>query len=115
MHNGGIGRWLISDPAGQYSSPYVGMGNDSVNRVDPTGGVDGKGLKAHNGTPSNLKMGRYINKAIGLIYLLPKWMVNIASADVVVREVSGLPEASPWIRGGMDFMTQIAKLDKTAL
>ncbi|ALM08806.1 hypothetical protein SB49_14130 [Sediminicola sp. YIK13] len=33
-----IGRWLTTDPAGQYSSPYLGMGNDPINSVDPDGG-----------------------------------------------------------------------------
>jgi len=35
-----IGRWLTTDPAGQYSSPYLGMGNNPVSRVDPDGGED---------------------------------------------------------------------------
>jgi RHS repeat-associated protein len=33
-----IGRWLVPDPYRQYASPYVGMGNDPVNGVDPDGG-----------------------------------------------------------------------------
>lgn len=33
-----IGRWTSPDPYGQYSSPYVGMGNDPVNGIDPDGG-----------------------------------------------------------------------------
>ena len=33
-----IGRWLSPDPYGQYNSPYVGMGNDWANNVDPDGG-----------------------------------------------------------------------------
>ena len=33
-----IGRWLTTDPAGQYSSPYLGMGNNPISRVDPDGG-----------------------------------------------------------------------------
>jgi len=33
-----IGRWLSVDPYGQYYSPYVGMGNDPINRFDPDGG-----------------------------------------------------------------------------
>jgi RHS repeat-associated protein len=32
-----VGRWTATDPAGQYWSPYVGMGNDPVNGVDPDG------------------------------------------------------------------------------
>jgi len=33
-----IGRWLTVDPAGQYNSPYLGMGNDPINGIDPDGG-----------------------------------------------------------------------------
>jgi RHS repeat-associated protein len=35
-----IGRWLQKDPAGQYNSPYVGMGNNPVNSIDPNGGFE---------------------------------------------------------------------------
>ncbi len=35
-----IGRWLTTDPAGQYNSPYLGMGNNPIIRVDPDGGFD---------------------------------------------------------------------------
>lgn len=35
-----IGRWLTTDPAGQYASPYLGMGNNPISRVDPDGGYD---------------------------------------------------------------------------
>ncbi|GAB1858708.1 hypothetical protein MHTCC0001_35480 [Flavobacteriaceae bacterium MHTCC 0001] len=33
-----IGRWLTTDPAGQYSSPYLGVGNNPIRKVDPDGG-----------------------------------------------------------------------------
>ncbi|WP_340077904.1 RHS repeat-associated core domain-containing protein [Leptobacterium sp. I13] len=35
-----INRWLTTDPAGQYHSPYLSMGNNWVNRIDPDGGFD---------------------------------------------------------------------------
>ena len=40
LWDGRIGRWLTTDPAGQYASPYLGMGNNPITRVDPDGGVD---------------------------------------------------------------------------
>ena len=40
MWDGRLGRWMSVDPAGQYASPYVGMGNNPVSRVDPDGGFD---------------------------------------------------------------------------
>jgi hypothetical protein len=33
-----IGRWLGVDPEKQFSSPYVGMGNNPIGLTDPTGG-----------------------------------------------------------------------------
>ena len=40
LWDGRIGRWLTTDPAGQYASPYLGMGNNPISRVDPDGGTD---------------------------------------------------------------------------
>ncbi len=37
-----IGRWLTTDPYSQYNSPYLGMGNNPMNGVDPDGGLFGK-------------------------------------------------------------------------
>ena len=34
-----IGRWSTTDPYGQYSSPYLGMGNNPISQVDPDGGM----------------------------------------------------------------------------
>jgi RHS repeat-associated protein len=36
-----IGRWIQNDPYEQYSSGYLGMGGDPVNRIDKDGGFDG--------------------------------------------------------------------------
>ncbi len=39
-----IGRWLTTDPYGQFASPYLGMGNNPITGVDSDGGcVDGNG------------------------------------------------------------------------
>jgi RHS repeat-associated protein len=38
LWDGRIGRWLSPDPYGQYASPYLGMGNNPVNGIDPDGG-----------------------------------------------------------------------------
>jgi RHS repeat-associated protein len=32
-----IGRWLIPDPAREFWSPYLSMGNDAINSTDPDG------------------------------------------------------------------------------
>lgn len=38
MYDPQIGRWNSTDPITQFASPFVGMGCDPVNLVDPTGG-----------------------------------------------------------------------------
>lgn len=38
QYDGRLGRWLSTDPAGQFHSPYLAMGNNPVNNVDPDGG-----------------------------------------------------------------------------
>jgi RHS repeat-associated protein len=36
------GRWMQQDPYDEFPSPYIGMGNDPISNVDPTGGwLDG--------------------------------------------------------------------------
>ncbi|MCG8400652.1 MAG: RHS repeat-associated core domain-containing protein [Firmicutes bacterium] len=37
MYEPVIGRWLTTDPERQYSSPYLGMGNDPISGIDPDG------------------------------------------------------------------------------
>jgi RHS repeat-associated protein len=37
MYDGATGRWFVVDPAGQFSSPYNGMGNNPVIGIDPDG------------------------------------------------------------------------------
>ncbi|MCL9807666.1 RHS repeat-associated core domain-containing protein [Flavobacterium amniphilum] len=41
LWDGRLGRWLTVDPYGQYFSPYLGMGNNPISRIDPDGGMDG--------------------------------------------------------------------------
>jgi len=41
-YDAAVGRWLSVDPYGEFYSPYNGMGNDPINRWDPTGGCTGK-------------------------------------------------------------------------
>ena len=40
MYDSRINRWLSPDPAGQYHSPYMSMGNNWISRIDPDGGED---------------------------------------------------------------------------
>jgi RHS repeat-associated protein len=44
MYDPQLGRWTGVDPYDQFASPYVGMGNDPMNHVDPSGGDIGDDL-----------------------------------------------------------------------
>lgn len=37
MYWADLGRWFATDPAGQYSSPYLAMGNSPINGIDSNG------------------------------------------------------------------------------
>lgn len=39
LWEGRLGRWLTTDPMRQYASPYLGMGNNPMKNIDPTGGT----------------------------------------------------------------------------
>ncbi|CAL2087258.1 protein of unknown function [Tenacibaculum sp. 190524A02b] len=38
LWDGRIGRWLTTDPYGEFSSPYLGMANNPITATDPNGG-----------------------------------------------------------------------------
>jgi len=58
MYDSKVGLWLSPDPYGQFLNPYVGMGNDPVNGVDPDGGyVPPKGSGLARGIWWNMKVG----------------------------------------------------------
>jgi RHS repeat-associated protein len=54
MYDSRIGRWLSTDPYRQYASPYVGMGNDPINSVDPDGGFNEYGVDNNTGEVKQL-------------------------------------------------------------
>ncbi len=39
-----LGRWVVVDPARQFASPYVGIGNNPINYYDPDGMITWKGI-----------------------------------------------------------------------
>ncbi|GGF27949.1 hypothetical protein GCM10011383_44570 [Hymenobacter cavernae] len=43
LYDARIGRWLSTDPEGQFDSPFVGMGNNPVSGTDSDGGWSGPG------------------------------------------------------------------------
>ncbi|PIB39405.1 RHS repeat protein [Maribacter sp. 4G9] len=67
-----IGRWLTTDPADQYSSPYLGMGNNPINGIDSDGAfweelynwIDGKGWNSNAALDYEAK-GGFLNEWSG--------------------------------------------------
>jgi len=45
-----IGRWLTTDPMGEFASPYLGMGNNPINKIDPNGGHTDDWVKRADGS-----------------------------------------------------------------
>ncbi|WP_205511075.1 RHS repeat domain-containing protein [Longitalea arenae] len=76
MYDSKIARWLSVDPKKQFSSPYIGMGNDPVNGVDKDGGF-WQELK-------NWTLGR-------------GWMSNAAYNYVKSLEGQGYEVQSEWV------------------
>src|SRR5690606_36326749 len=37
MYDGSVGRWFNTDPQNQFGSPYLAMGNNWMNGIDPNG------------------------------------------------------------------------------
>jgi RHS repeat-associated protein len=51
--DGRLARWTSIDPASQYWSPYLGMGNNPINMVDPDGAYSKFGAWLRNGFSKN--------------------------------------------------------------
>jgi RHS repeat-associated protein len=56
-----LGRWTTVDPKRQYASPYIGMGNNPVSGVDPTGGFK---VPIHQRIMRNAAQGLYSEQEI---------------------------------------------------
>jgi len=95
MYDSKIGRWLTSDPANQFSSPYLGMGNDPVNYTDPRGDV----IKVEG--PFWWRMKVWANIAFAYIFssAARKDITTLAKSDNVHRittyqkDISSLPNS----------------------
>jgi RHS repeat-associated protein len=57
LWDGRIGRWLSTDPYGQFDSPYLGMGNNPISMIDPDGGYcydsNGNSIKCGDSSYNN--------------------------------------------------------------
>jgi RHS repeat-associated protein len=91
MYDSRIGRWTAPDPYGQYHSPYVGMGNDPVNQVDPDGGL------SYILNAKAAVVGALVGGAAG--YLLSDGDLNWTIAGFVGGGIIGGISYSPWANG----------------
>jgi RHS repeat-associated protein len=96
LWDGRIGRWLTTDPYGQYASPYLGMGNNPINSIDPDGGftqwLDSGGNVVHddginNGIVYRVNDGFSFNGDIGALtsnskLLVDKWKFVGSDSDL---------------------------------
>lgn len=62
-----IGRWAQQDPYDEFSSPYVGMGNDPANTIDPDGGSILTGLSLGARLAVTTITGAFLGAVAGII------------------------------------------------
>ncbi len=98
-----IGRWLTTAPYGQYSSPYIGMGNNPITRVDPDGGYDKwwKAFKAWVGGGFQGKISKVDNPGTPLHkYSIKKWDDENNMWSVKLGDLSALKNSGYYADNG---------------
>jgi RHS repeat-associated protein len=78
QYDSDVARWLSVDPYQQYWSPYVAMGNDPTNQIDPDGGLSG-GTK-NNDPPEGWGNGIMLDEVTVYSPLSFSYMFNNPSA-----------------------------------
>jgi RHS repeat-associated protein len=71
MYNPRIGRWTITDPDGQFYSPYIGMGNNPILLNDPNGAF------IPPTTPGNYSNGNVWSDEDGLWYFQDNQWIGV--------------------------------------
>lgn len=59
-----IGRWTTPDPYDEFASPYLGMGSDPTNNVDPSGGSIGSAIMSFFGTGAGGSANSFVSKVL---------------------------------------------------
>jgi RHS repeat-associated protein len=95
------GRWTSKDPAGQFQSPYLGMGNNPVSNVDPDGRriiinrFLRKDLVYENGSLYNMDGSAYTGRVGGFLGKRFDALNNLNSVAVGASRLRTL-ESSPF-------------------
>ena len=84
------GRWVQQDPYQQFASPYIGMGDDPVNNIDPSGGIVPGGISGLSTTAEKaITLGEVVvtstSKALSIAN---KGLSLTSSLSLLVRTVS---------------------------
>lgn len=79
-----IGRWHVPDPADQYYSPYLAMGNNPVSKIDPDG-LRAIGWKS----ASELEMEQYLD------FLHNEWARDFGNMNDYLKQKSSLDAMNP--------------------
>ena len=80
-----IGRWLVPDPAREFASPYVGMGNKPVSVTDP----DGRCTDLEGGCNFFQRLWYGVTGRQGVIDFYDDYQSHIGSVDKVIQ-IDGL-------------------------
>ena len=84
-----IGRWLTVDPAGEFYSPYLGMGNNPISTIDP----DGRCTEC----PENAKIGdTYMHSEYGEVTYSKNGWGNDSSGIILNDVFLGANEMTPF-------------------
>ncbi|NQX82816.1 MAG: RHS repeat-associated core domain-containing protein [Flavobacteriaceae bacterium] len=86
LWDGRLGRWLTTDPAGQYASPYLGMGNNPISMMDPDGGWSTKAGQWIAWAFNGFKGERFTSDVAGGIY---KYGIELGDSSMGVDMVFG--------------------------
>jgi RHS repeat-associated protein len=99
MYDGRVGRWMTTDPYSQYHSPYLAMGNNPINLVDPDGGFTASPLGDYYMIVGGQRM-LLGNDGIndGKVYVLKTTLTQ----NQMYSESNDLNNATPAQRGQID-------------
>lgn len=119
LYNSRVGRWMNYDPYRQFDSPYVGMGNNTISGIDPTGGLSlsnlakglpkyRKGASAVQTAAKNARTVAKVTKVVGLVNAATRGARNgqrtASFSPAIPLGVGGLGSGSmafPIIGGGI--------------
>jgi RHS repeat-associated protein len=86
-----IGRWMALDPYREYASPYVAMGNNPINKVDPNGGCVG------DNCPDHVKVGDCMCSTMDLeTGETTTYMPNETAFPFTDLNIDGADWSKPW-------------------